>query len=221
SERAPDQTQASLLDLASFVVSSSSTKTADTYYEYDAKTKFYHHYTLLQTRREPAANDVSFYGEASQQRQTSSGGALREAILAAPGLQEDTYARRDMEGRKRLYMMMEKLPQDLQKRLTYAIQLRKDGNLKQASVELSYVTKKDSTIIDAWHNLALLNEQLTDSTGAAKAYVRALRMAEKTGVSNAQLWRDYGLYLYKYRSYTKALDYLKRVNPVAMMQQGK
>lgn len=203
-------------DIASFIVSSKSVRVADTYYEYDQNMKRYTFYTLLQIQRELAQNDIAFFTETKQQSSMQTG-SLRGVLIKAPGLPGDFYWKREQEFRKKAPFSV-KLT-DMQKRLWYAIGLRKEGNLKKASTELLYIVKKDSNMLEAWYNLALAAEGQKDSSGASKAYTRGVRTAELMKLDHPYLWRDYGLWLYKSAS-TLALEYLKRSSPPDATQKG-
>ncbi|MBM2846329.1 MAG: hypothetical protein HW407_1641 [Bacteroidetes bacterium] len=197
-------------DIASFIVSSRSVRVADTYYEYDVNTRRYTYYTLLQVQRELAQNDVAFFTETKQQSSMQQS-SLPGLIMKAPGLPEDFYWKREQEFRKRIPFATRLT--DLQKRLWYAIGLRKGGNLKQASTEFSYIVKKDSNMVEGWYNLALTAEGQKDSSGAAKAYTRGMRVAERKKIDHPYLNRDFGLWLYKNASIKNALEYLRRFAP--------
>ncbi|MBM2845653.1 MAG: hypothetical protein HW407_965 [Bacteroidetes bacterium] len=203
-------------DIANFIVSSRSVRVADTYYEYDQSTKRYTYYTLLQIQRELAQNDIAFFTETKQQSSMRTG-SLGDIIMKARGLPEDFYWRREQEFRKKVPFSVRLT--DMQKRLWYAIGLRKEGNLKKASTEFSYIVKKDSTMIEAWYNLALVAAGQKDSSGATKAYTRGVRVAELKRLDHPYLWRDYGLWLYKSAS-KLALEYLKRSSPPEANPRG-
>lgn len=194
-------------DIAEFILSSRSVRVANTYYEYDAKTRRYTFFTLLQVQRELAQNDIAFFTETKQQSIRQEG-SLQGLMMKAPGPPADFYWMREQEFRKRVPFVTRL--SDLQKRLWYGIGLRKGGNLKQASREFSYIVKKDSNMVDAWYNLALTAEGLRDSSQTAKAYTRGARVADRGKLDHPYLWRDYGLWLYKNVSIKDALGYLRR-----------